>query len=379
MDEEGGVPAGMGQVVTLAMKLPGENPAGENLRQDFAANSPYYRLRDLRSEAREIERRLDHDPDADAAPLPKLWRAVQDLAVKALTERTKDLELAVWLTEALVRLEGPAGIGTGATLITALVEGLWDSGLHPLPDEDGLATRIAPITGLNGVSSDGTLMQPLRKSPLFPGPDGLVSYYQYKQSQDMAAISDPAQQKQRLDSGVIPLETLEAAAVKAGAAYFGPLRDTLRHALAAWERMSDVLDAHASDDPPPTGRVRELLRAMLEIAAGFAPDDTIGVAASEDDTAANGTGEPSAAGGAAAPAAAARQVTRDDMLRELVRIAEFFKRTEPQSPLAYTLEEAVRRARLTWPELLAEVVGDEATRNGMLNMLGIRPPAPEPS
>jgi type VI secretion system protein ImpA len=61
------------------------------------------------------------------------------------------------------------------------------------------------------------------------------------------------------------------------------------------------------------------------------------------------------------------------MLRDLQRIADFFRRTEPHSPLAYTLEEAVRRGRLTWPELLAEVVPDEKVRSGMLAMLGIRP------
>jgi hypothetical protein len=37
----------------------------------------------------------------------------------------------------------------------------------------------------------------------------------------------------------------------------------------------------------------------------------------------------------------------------------------------------VRRGRLSWPELLQEVVADLNTRNGILNMLGIRPPPPE--
>ncbi len=81
---------------------------------------------------------------------------------------------------------------------------------------------------------------------------------------------------------------------------------------------------------------------------------------------------------AAAPVSgqAQRPVTRDDMLRELGRIADFFRRTEPHSPLAYTLEEAVRRGRLTWPELLSEVVPDDKARGAMLVMLGIRPAPP---
>ena len=75
-----------------------------------------------------------------------------------------------------------------------------------------------------------------------------------------------------------------------------------------------------------------------------------------------------AAGGAAGPIR-----TREDALRELGRIADFFRATEPHSPLAYTLEEAVRRGRMTLPELLAEIIPDEEARFGMLSRLGIRP------
>ena len=39
----------------------------------------------------------------------------------------------------------------------------------------------------------------------------------------------------------------------------------------------------------------------------------------------------------------------------IAAIAEFFRRTEPLSPLSYTLQEAVRRARMSWPELLEEI------------------------
>ena len=73
---------------------------------------------------------------------------------------------------------------------------------------------------------------------------------------------------------------------------------------------------------------------------------------------------------------AAGTATREDMLRDLARIAEFFRRAEPQSPLSLTLEEAIRRARLSWPELLQEVVPNEDARNAMLVMLGIRPTKP---
>lgn len=72
-------------------------------------------------------------------------------------------------------------------------------------------------------------------------------------------------------------------------------------------------------------------------------------------------------------------VNREDMLKELARISEYFRKTEPQSPLAYTLEEAIRRGRLSWPELLAELVSDTAVRDSILTQLGIRPVVEPPA
>jgi type VI secretion system protein ImpA len=361
----------------LATPLAGGAPAGPDLRQDFSPQSLYYRLRDARAEAREIERRADNDPTADSG-VPTQWRTVRDLSIKALSEQTKDLEIAAWLTEALVRLDGMPGLAAGSALIADLAMGLWDSGLHPQPDEDGIETQVAPVTGLNGQGNDGTLMQPLRKCVLFPGPDGEpVTYWQYMQSEELETITDAARRKQRLAAKVLPLADVAGAARQAGGVRLSALRSEVKGALAAWTRMNEVLEEKAGSNAPPTSRVRDLLSAIVSVANAYAPPEPDAPA----DHAATDQGDTGGMDGHAAAAGplvqAARPITREDMLRELERIADFFRRTEPHSPLAYTLEEAVRRGRLTWPELLTEVVPDANVRGAMLVMLGIRPVPPE--
>jgi len=364
-------------LAALAAPLPGDAPAGSDLRPDFSPQSLYYRLRDARAEAREIERRVDHDPAADAG-VPIQWRTVRDLATKALSDHTKDLEIAAWLTEALVRLDGLAGLAAGSRVIAELVSELWDFGLHPQPDEDGIETRVAPITGLNGQGADGTLMQPLRKSVLFPGPTGgsPVTYWQYLQSEDLETITDAARRKQRLASNVVPLADMAGAARQAGGVRLSALRAEARDAAGAWMRMAQALEDKAGSAAPPTGRVRDVLNAIAAVANLYAPPepdmpagDAIAPESPVEETDNKPAGAPMSGG-------APRPVTREDMLRELERIADFFRRTEPHSPMAYTLEEAVRRGRLTWPELLSEVVPDDKARSAMLVMLGIRPAPP---
>jgi type VI secretion system protein ImpA len=366
------VPEGFDLAALLA-PIAGDSPVGADLRDDFSPQSTYYRLRDARAEARAAERSADADPDAEFV-MPSQWRSIRDLAVKALIEQSKDIEIAAWYTEALVRSDGLPGLAAGARLIAGLSETYWDGGVFPLPDEDGIVTRVAPVTGLNGEGGDGTLIQPLRKLPLFPRPDGgTYPLWQYEQSAQLGGIADPARRQQRIDAGAVPFEAMERAARATGAARLSELRDQATDALAAWQAMSDELDGRAGTDAPPTSRVRDLVRQILDLVNRYAPSLDPGAPETPPTAAGSDAAPPGVGGAGAAPGGA----SREDMLRELVRIAEYFRRTEPHSPLAYTLEETVRRARMSWPELLAELVPDTTTRFAILTSLGIKPPSDE--
>ena len=355
----------------LLAPIPGDGPTGADLREDFSPQSFYLRLRDARSEARAAERAADANPGEDSA-LPPQWRTVRDLSLQALATKTKDLELASWLTEALVRSDGLRGLAAGAHLIGGLATAYWD-GLYPTPDEDGIATRVAPVVGLNGEGGGGTLIQPLRKLPLFSRADGtMLAFWQYEQAEELKGIADPARVKQRLAAGVLPLDALENEARAAGQARFASMRASARLAGREWAAMSEVLDAKAGSDGPPTSHVRHLVTKVTDTVSRYAPpdaaEDVAEAEATDGDVAEDGTG--SATGAKSGRAV----VSREDMLKELSRIAEYFKKTEPQPPLAYTLDEAVRRGRLSWPELLSEVISDVAARDKVLTQLGIRPP-----
>jgi type VI secretion system protein ImpA len=359
-------------LAALLAPIPGESPTGQDPRQDTGPQSTYYRLRDARSEARAAERAADADGGETA--VPPQWRSVRELSVTLLTAQAKDLEVAAWLTEALLRSDGLAGLTAGATLMAGLVGAFWD-GLYPMPDEDGIRTRVSPVAGLNGEGSDGTLIQPLRKLPLFPRPDGSsIALWQYGQSVELSGIADPARRQQRVEAGVLPFDTLEQEARAAGGARFAALRASAGDAHKAWGSMAVALEGKAGADSPPTSRVRDLLAQLVEIAARFAPPE----AAGEPAEATAGVAEAAGGGAQGTPARVPGALgSREEALRTLAVVAEYFHRTEPHSPLAYTLEEAVRRARLSWPDFLAEIVPDTSARAAILTSLGIRPPPTE--
>jgi type VI secretion system protein ImpA len=207
-----------------------------------------------------------------------------------------------------------------------------------------------------------------------------MQLWQFEQSSDLATIVDPERRQQRIDAGIVPYDTVENEARAAGIEHFTALRDQAVAAAAAWRELSDALDARAGADAPPTRRVSEILDRIVAVAGRFASPEGATPAADGSDSAPGAvapfvSGAEHASGAAAAttpgPAVLA---SREDALRALATIAEFFRRTEPLSPLSYTLQEAVRRARMTWPELLAEIVPDTGLRAQILISLGIRPP-----
>ena len=356
----------------------GDDGGGTDLRQDYSPSSVYQKLRDARSEARADERARDSDTDAQGG-VPEGWRQVRRLGVQALETGSKDFEVAAWLTEALVRLEGLPGLAAGTRLLTGLLEQFWDAG-HPQPDEDGLEGRSAPIGGLAGSDTDGTAMQPLRRLALFRRPSGEpFSLYQFDAAEQTAGLADEARREQRYEQGVLPLDKIEAEAM------FGPSRAALAAtgaaaaaAREAWQVLQDQMDARFGQDAPPTRRVAELLDRMVEVTRRLSGSagEVVGGAATDDGAELDLGGAAMPASGVGGPVSLAN---REQALRTLEQLAEFFQKSEPHSFLAYTLADAARRGRMTLPQLLAEVMQDDGARTAMLTALGIRPNAMDDS
>ena len=66
--------------------------------------------------------------------------------------------------------------------------------------------------------------------------------------------------------------------------------------------------------------------------------------------------------------------TREDALEALDKVAEYFRKTEPHSIIPFSLDQVIRWGRLSLPDLLAELIPDEAPRKNLFKQVGIKPP-----
>ena len=365
----------------LLAPIAGEKPTGTDPRENASPASPYFRVKDARASARAFER-SNVDPDA---PVAESWSVVLDAGQKLLAKDAKDLEIAAWMTEALVRIEGFAGLRDGLRLMTGLATAFWDD-LYPMPDEEGMETRVAPVTGLNGSGAPGTLAQPLRTLPIV-GIERSFSLWTYDQMLEADKLADPARKAARLAAGTPSIEAFRDSLAETPALELQSTLSTVEEARAALKELTTVFDEAAGYDAPPTTALQELLDCVAGSIRFFGADKLASIPAAApaaaaapvlagaDSAAAQGAGT---ASGPVVPAARGQVLSREDALSAVLELAEYFRRTEPQAPISYTLDEAVRRARMSLPDLLKELTLDAANTSRFLMAAGIRQENPPP-
>lgn len=365
----------------LLAPIAGEHPHGRDTRTEFGSNSPYQRLTAARSAARDAEKRALMPGTDDPGPPPN-WGAVAAAAADLLAGHAKDIEAAATLTEALLRTDGLRGLAAGATIITGLVDQYWGA-LFPgvdedEPDETPAEACLRPLANL-AAGSRATLPPALRLVPLFTRADGTpVTLADYDAAVAIERL-DEEQRERRISGGAVTLEALDELA-RGAPTGLAQLAAGSAAALAAWEAMEQTLLSHADRHAPPLGEAKAVLARIAAFAQRLAPAVSAEAPAASETPASAPAG--SAPGTTAAPTAAAGGppgaiASREDALRRLDQVADWFRRSEPHSPLSYTLTEAVRRGRMSLPDLLAEVVADYSTRAAILTALGIKPPPDE--
>jgi len=352
---------------SLLRPISDESPSGLELKADSAGSQLYYQVKDARDAASTAERERakfailsDEEKEAETSPAPPDWRVVLKLATEVLSQHSKDLWIAAWAIEALCRLHGFAGLRDGFRLTRELSENFWE-GIHPTPDEEGYLTTVAQLTGLNGADADGALIAPIERIPITD--DSSYGYLTSAQYKDAAK-----------GRGEIPLEAFDKAALEATTEFFQGLVEDITQAQAEFASLTTVLEEKCGKGPddysaaPPSSQIAGALRDCLDRVKSVARDRL----APEESGDGDESSELVEVGGNVP--ADRKTMTREDAFRLLLQVSEYFRKTEPHSPVSYSLEQAVRWGRMSLPDLLGELIQDGSTRDALFRRVGIPDP-----
>jgi type VI secretion system protein ImpA len=359
----------------LCMPIPGDNPAGKSLREDFSSKSSYQAIKDSQKAARDAERAALREEGAGdlyarLAACRAAWKPVLQLADKITTDESKDLQIVSWWIEALLRIHGFAGVRDGFRLARELIEAFWDQ-LYPLPDEDGIATRVGPLAGLNGVESDGVLANPLLNLPITAaGSQRAMSLIDFQQANDLVRLQDVDRVAQRVRDGAITLNDFQKAVAETSTEFFTEVLDVVNACAHEFDKLTMALDERCGEYAPPSSNIRNALTSIREQVEQFLRDRGAVGGESAASAVAGGNAAQASSNGHCGPIG-----SREDAFRSLMQVAEFFRRTEPQSPIPYMLDQAVRWGKMPLAELLKEMLSESVPDS--LRLVGIRSPEPK--
>jgi type VI secretion system protein ImpA len=342
----------------LLAPIPGDNPAGRDISYD--------EIYDKLKEARRADDANLAQGDWQSELKVAQWPLARDLAVEALTEQSKDLQIAAWLTEAMVQLKGFEGLADGLTLLERLLTEYWDT-LFPERDGEDLDIRAGKIAWL-----EKTLPLIVQAIPLTQ--EGSYGLYRFKESREVDNLgrTDSALKEEAIANGKIALETWDKAVINTPADFYAPLLPLLAASQAAVGALIKRVDEKFSYDAPGLGQLRQAVNDCAELVGRIAREK--GLIGAEE-TAEEGGEAGTAAGGGGGKGGPLQ--SRADALRRLGEVAEYFRRTEPHSPVAYLVDRAVRWGNMTLDQWLAEMIKDESMLGGLRETLGILPPPSE--
>ena len=364
-------------VDTLLDPISDDQAVGEDIREDISPNSIYYQIKDARTAARATERRIIMEDDRDAmGSVVSEWHQVLELAPLILKDKSKDLEIVAWYIEALIRVDGFAGLHQGFRLAKELVERYWDN-LYPLPDEDGIETRVAPITGLNGEDGEGTLIGPIHQVLLTQGyTDQAYAGWHYQQAKELEKITDPEKKQARIDSGAVSLSQMKRSALETSMSFYEALISDIDQCVETYDQMTAAFTEAAGMDAPPSSNIKNALQEIKTIIS-FLTKDMFGSESSSAETEEAQVGSEQGVQAKTGMSLSGDINSREDAVKALHKVSEFFRRTEPHSPVAYSLEQAIRWTRMSLPDLLTQLIPDNGAREEYFRLTGMRPASEE--
>ncbi len=332
---------------SLLQQVSEELPCGEDLEYDAAYG--------------ELERasrgKPEHAMGDTVVPAEDAdWKEVQDLALQLLS-RTKDLRVLVYLARAQLHTEGLVGFNDSLRVLGDTLENYWDA-VHPQLDPDDNNDPTLRVNTIMSLCDPETVLRSLREAPLVTSRTfGRFGY------RDIAVAHGDLPPPSGADGEMPDVATINAAFKE------GDLEELKANAEAAREALersatieSLVTDKVGAQNAPNLAELRTVLKAIHKILAEQLAELGVGDGASAeigdmgDGSDAAEVGEPSAA--APGVAVSGRINSREDVIRALDKVCEYYARNEPSSPVPMLLRRAQRLVSKDFMEILRDLVPD---------------------
>lgn len=299
------------------------------------------------------------------------WAKCLQLTTSLLSSQTKDLRLASWYTEASAKTRGVAGMEHGLRLMTGLMNQFWDS-LHPLPDGGDMEQRIGNLSWLIT-----RCVQLARELPLVKGAaqqyglQELESARAYQllleRSPDAAESAESARR--------VTLQLFKNAQRATPRTFYEQQIESCVSCAQAINELAEVADSRLALEGPSFTPLKTALETYSDALQRIARENGVISSAPMDEAPAGADEQGEPHGQPAQDEREGSRVagpirSRAQALQQLRQVADFFRRTEPHSPVAYLADKAASWGEMPLHVWLKTVLKDEGAISRFEDLLG---------
>src|SRR4051812_23928644 len=243
----------------ILVPIPGENPAGADLRYDTKLL-----VLDKLKEAR----RQDDDLAQGAWQTERKtanWPVAVKLAQETLAKTSKNLQVAAYLTEAMLQTEKFAGLRQGLELVHRMLTDFWDT-VYPVIDPEDPETREDRATPLAWINTQ--LEFPVRSTPINGAGH---SYIVYKDSRLVGYEDQVKTDKDRkarnvmIENGKLPPEVFDKAFNETPKAFYAQAEKELDACLELVEKLDALCDEKLESESPGFGKIKTALTEVRHV------------------------------------------------------------------------------------------------------------------
>jgi len=306
------------------------------------------------------------------------WDLTITLAAQGLAHDSKDLMLVGWLCEGLAQKHHFTGITFGLTVAERVLDTFWDD-LYP-GLEEGLEERAARLTWLSTTLAAVVGALPITQGDAF----GLMHYDESRQMENLA-LQNPQAMTAALNEGKINAERFQRSVVLTDNDHLLSKAAQVNDSLQACQKLQATVNRLFTAEAPGFAGLAEVLERVAQLVEKLLKDRGVAldVPADEPLSASPATDTATTAQNAdtvvatrdTAPAPLrTTPLTRDEAFTMLASIAQFFKQTEPQSPVPYLIERAIKWGNMPLEGWLSDVIKDSNVVDSIRDVLGTKTP-----
>lgn len=328
--------------------------------------------------------RVQDDPLLDlgdwiSEPKQADWNFIAHKSRDLLTNKTKDIRLLTWISEAWGHLHGFEGIAKSLELSHRMLEEFWLK-IHPEIEDDDLDQRLGLLQGLT------TQLPALIKQVPLINTQPFFSLFDYEkilhqQNNRLKNPDDSSHVNQTVD-----LEQFDQALFNTSKSFQYQNYQHFTEILEHWSILKQVLDQLMEFDAPSFANIDSQLDSIQKMLRKIYKADSFDNTQSMTSTAA----EPSAMNESVniqnsapmmninqnqqsfQPQPQSHLQNREQAMKVLQEIADYFHTNEPHSPVSYMLQKTIKWSQMPLHEWLAQVIKNDNPLESVQELLGVQ-------